>query len=312
MPRRLPAITNSYLLDATGRVREAIQEKEGKKTSEIFHYAGGSDSPAWTERGTSWTRYIGGLGAIQESGKEAVLQLSDLHGDIVATASLSKSATERTATFQFDEFGNPTKGSAGRYGWLGGKQRRAELPSGVIQMGVRSYVPGMGRFISVDPVPGGSANAYDYANADPVNGFDLAGTDATSSHDLLCRGRVHAHTHHGRYERGGYGRVKVRFNVYCARRGENMRAVSVKIRLTAPSQHKTIYESRPDGASVSHDGEVEIGNYKKRNPLSYQCLQGVSYEWTIEVEMWVTAKDCELCDGFVHTFQLHAKSICRG
>jgi hypothetical protein len=24
-------------------------------------------------------------------------------------------------------------------------------------------------------VPGGSANAYDYANADPVNGFDLTG-----------------------------------------------------------------------------------------------------------------------------------------
>ena len=43
-------------------------------------------------------------------------------------------------------------------------------------MGVRSYVPAMGRFISTDPVQGGSANAYDYVNADPVNGFDLAGT----------------------------------------------------------------------------------------------------------------------------------------
>ena len=45
----------------------------------------------------------------------------------------------------------------------------------MIQMGVRSYVPAIGRFLSTDPVQGGSANAYDYANADPVNGFDLTG-----------------------------------------------------------------------------------------------------------------------------------------
>jgi hypothetical protein len=37
--------------------------------------------------------------------------------------------------FRFDEFGNPEKGSAGRFGWLCGAQRRTELPSGVIQMG---------------------------------------------------------------------------------------------------------------------------------------------------------------------------------
>jgi RHS repeat-associated protein len=94
---------------------------------------------------------------------------------VVATASLSLSATKPTATFEFDEFGNPKQVGALRFGWLGGKQRRTELPSGVVQMGARSYVPSLGRFLTLDPIQGGSANAYDYANQDPVNQLDLNG-----------------------------------------------------------------------------------------------------------------------------------------
>lgn len=43
------------------------------------------------------------------------------------------------------------------------------------RMGVRLYDQNLGRFLSVDPIEGGSANDYDYAYQDPINNYDLDG-----------------------------------------------------------------------------------------------------------------------------------------
>ena len=177
-------VTKGWLLDPSGaRYRASMPNGNAQ---EILHYSDGSDTTAWSEHKVgstvaSWTRNIegidGGLAAIYDSqaGGTIALQLTNLHGDVIATAPNSSTATGLTNSFEADEFGNPRTSSTRRYGWLGGKQRRTELASGVIQMGVRSYVPAMGRFTSVDPIDGGSASAYDYAGADPINNLDLTG-----------------------------------------------------------------------------------------------------------------------------------------
>jgi RHS repeat-associated protein len=171
-------VTNTFQLDGTLRQRQRVQGG-GLEGVEVFHYDNGSDSPAWTQRGSVWTRSVVGMGgelcAIQDSSSGTTLRLTNIHGDIFASASLSPTVTSLTATYRFDEAGNPVAGNAGRFGWLGGMERKTELSSGVIQMGARSYVPAIGRFTSADPEPGGSANPYEYGMADPVDNYDLNG-----------------------------------------------------------------------------------------------------------------------------------------
>lgn len=193
-------VTNTYELDASLRQRRRVRTGGSEEGTEVYHYTGTSDTPAWTEEignATTWTRNIsaigGAIGALQRSNGEVILQLANMHGDVTATAALDPKATKLLATQRFDEFGNPKQtgtlqGGSAEYSWLGTKGRRTQLPSGVVQMGMRSYIPALGRFLTRDPVHGGSANAYDYADQDPVNNFDLTGE--CSSRSKACRQKM--------------------------------------------------------------------------------------------------------------------------
>jgi RHS repeat-associated protein len=171
--------TIGHQLDPAGRPNETIDTGTINSTYQS-HYAGPGSSPSWTIEPTSghWIRYvqgIGGLAAIETSTSEPVLQLTDLHGDIVARASLSETATKLLSTERSTEYGVPTTSKPEKYSWLGGDLEPTELSSGVVAMGARSYVPEIGRFLQPDPVPGGTDNPYAYTNGDPVNETDLTG-----------------------------------------------------------------------------------------------------------------------------------------
>ncbi len=172
--------TIGYNLDPAGRTRETVST--GKTSQDIIsHYSGSGSAPAWTIETPSgnWTRNIpgigGGLAAVQSNGASPVLQLTNLHGDIIGTASLSETETKLLSTNETSEFGVPTTSTPPKYSWLGAGALPTELPSGIVAMGIRSYVPELGRFLQPDPVSGGSANAYEYTFGDPVNTFDPSG-----------------------------------------------------------------------------------------------------------------------------------------
>ncbi|MEU7873503.1 RHS repeat-associated core domain-containing protein [Dactylosporangium sp. NPDC049140] len=105
-----------------------------------------------------------------------------------AVAAEDNSDTILSATHETTESGAPRNASdIGnlRYGWLGDAERAADTPGGVLLMGARLYNPITGRFLQVDPVPGGSANRYDYCFGDPVNCRDLDGKIAIADDILI-------------------------------------------------------------------------------------------------------------------------------
>jgi RHS repeat-associated protein len=172
----------TYNLDPGRRVRTWISSADSQIHTN--HYTGDTDSPAWTAEttgGSTWTRDLGafaGLAATTNQAGTITLELINIHGDVVGPAATTDTTWNLSAAqTETDEYGRSSVGGAGsRYDYLGVAQRQRDTNSGLQLMGQRVYDPATGRFLQADPVSGGSANAYDYVAADPVNSIDVNGT----------------------------------------------------------------------------------------------------------------------------------------
>jgi RHS repeat-associated protein len=196
--------SHTYTRDPLDRTKTIDSTGASKPTlTSTYRYSDDTDEPSKiTLSDSTTTQDVEGPGddviATSNNGTLSYL-LRDIRGSIVATAPAGSTPNANT---EYDPFGivttatpnvvDWTKGVPAN-GWLGAKQRPTDFgqtsvdASGPIEMGARVYVPKVGRFIQVDPVDGGSANAYDYAFQDPIGLQDLTGM-ATASGGCI-RGR---------------------------------------------------------------------------------------------------------------------------
>ncbi len=182
-------VSHSYKLDPEDRTMLTdAYSKEVLSSETVSHYAGSSGTPSWTYNQTAatWSRQIGGfsgLAAIQEEGHEAVLQLSDLNGNVVETASLSASATEPLTKERSTEFGVPVgEKPVDKYSWLGSSGLSSAFPStGVVAKDGSTYVPQIGLPLQTTttppPIPVNKATPY-VATTEPGVAAAAAGVAA--------------------------------------------------------------------------------------------------------------------------------------
>ncbi|MDT7800397.1 MAG: hypothetical protein QOI78_3830 [Actinomycetota bacterium] len=194
----------AYTRDATNRIVRRDPRDCDNNTVVRYGYTGDGDSADLTLNaggrltslsltlpgGVLYTSKVGSDGAFMPS-----FDHPSVRGDLVLSTDAAGHQVGNLRTF--DPYGQPLAPSGAvdtqnvpdnspgsmDYGWLGQYQRPYEHAGALslVQMGARPYSPLLGRFLSVDPVEGGSANDYDYVAGDPVNAMDLDGNSWFSS-----------------------------------------------------------------------------------------------------------------------------------
>jgi len=184
----------TWALDAAGRL--AVRSAQTQATDGTWsttgtttnHYGDDSDRSVWTSTdgtvGRSVQDLSGSLAAQTTASGGTVLQLADIHGDVIVQQPLD---TGVASTVQhYDEYGQQLDATtAATYGYLGAYARTTSGVSGLGYLGARAYDPALGRFLQTDPVYGANANSYVYPG-DPVGSYDLDGRKKARSCGFVC------------------------------------------------------------------------------------------------------------------------------
>ncbi|WP_256925327.1 RHS repeat domain-containing protein [Streptomyces sp. Amel2xC10] len=164
----------SYQYDADGD-RLITEDADGTRTLTL---PGGNELKVKAGGAKEGVRYYthGGETVAVRTGSGFSFLLPDHQGTAMAAVAMTTLAVTRRKQLPFgQQRSTSTETIPGTRGYVGGTAD----PTGLVHLGAREYDPGLGRFLSVDPVLNldnpGQMNAYSYAHNAPVTNSDPTG-----------------------------------------------------------------------------------------------------------------------------------------
>jgi RHS repeat-associated protein len=192
-------IATYYTRDVQGRIMgryiNSIANFTWSAAGDSFYgFTGSGDTPDFI-RDNAWNvveKYVTLPGNVlvtirpnaSDPSAQMTFSLPNIHGDNFAMTKADGSLLSTNVTGPFGELIDgqlaPTNADRGAsYSYIGQHQKLSEsnfsIP--VVQMGARVYLASIGRFAQVDPIEGGTDNAYAYVN-NPITDYDLTGQRA--------------------------------------------------------------------------------------------------------------------------------------